>query len=263
MTVVLRLFLFLKITRFIRRAFAQQPTIEIASCDVPKDIYIYWHQGIDSAPELCKKCIQSWRDKNPNWQVHVLDAEDAGQILSDINVPKNLTLASYSDLLRLVLLQKYGGVWIDSTVLCIRPLDDWLPVIMNQTDFFCFSNPSRDRVIASWFLAAKKNSVTVDVWANSACDYLSQLNDPPKAYFWMHYLYQYLSITSKLFKRSTFQMPNISAQPQHLIQNILHGIEPKEYLNIARQSPMQKLSYKHKYSIDEVETALCEHSLAK
>lgn len=258
MTVVLKFFLFLKITPFLRRAFTQHHTIKITSQDIPKNIYIYWHQGVDSAPELCKKCIQSWRDNNPNWQVNVLDAEDATELLSDINVPKNLTLASYSDLLRLVLLQRYGGVWVDATVLCNRPLDDWLPVLMNQTDFFCFSHPSRDRLIASWFLVAKKNSETIDIWANSACDYLSQLKEPPKAYFWMHYLYQYLSITSKLFKRSTFQMPIISAQPQHMVQNIMHGLEPQKNLNIARQSPMQKLSYKHKYSIDEVKSALGE-----
>lgn len=256
MKIVFKLFLFIKSIPIVRRIFAQQRLIKVNSNQVPKNIYMYWHQGIDSAPDICKECVQSWRNKNPNWQINVLDAEEAEKLLSDLNIPENLTLASYSDLLRLVLLQRFGGVWVDATVLCNKPLDDWLPVIMNQTDFFCFSNPSRDRPIASWFLVAKKNSVIMDTWSNSASNYLSQLKEPPKAYFWMHYLFQCLSFISKIFKRSIFQMPIISAEPQHIVQNVLHGVQPETSLGAARQSPMQKLSYKHNYTIQDVKSAL-------
>ena len=39
---------------------------------------------------------------------------------------KDITLQSRSDIIRLALLNRYGGVWADSTMLCLEPLDRWL-----------------------------------------------------------------------------------------------------------------------------------------
>ena len=55
------------------------------------------------------------------------------QVFGDSLIPP----AAESDLLRLYLLNKYGGVWVDSTNLCRRPLDDWLPSAARQ-GFFAF-----------------------------------------------------------------------------------------------------------------------------
>ena len=45
--------------------------------------------------------------------------------------------AAESDILRLYLLKKYGGVWVDATNLCRRPLDAWLPSAACE-GFFAF-----------------------------------------------------------------------------------------------------------------------------
>ena len=55
------------------------------------------------------------------------------QVFGDSLIPP----AAESDLLRLYLLNKYGGVWVDSTNLCRRPLNDWLPSAASQ-GFFAF-----------------------------------------------------------------------------------------------------------------------------
>ena len=34
-----------------------------------------WYQGLDRAPLVVKKCVESWIRENPGWDVVVLDAE--------------------------------------------------------------------------------------------------------------------------------------------------------------------------------------------
>jgi mannosyltransferase OCH1-like enzyme len=43
-------------------------------------------------------------------------------------------------LARLCLLRTHGGVWVDATVFCRRPLDEWLPEHA-ASGFFAFANP--------------------------------------------------------------------------------------------------------------------------
>lgn len=66
-----------------------------------------------------------------------------------------------SNLGRLVLLRKFGGVWADATLFCRQPLDVWLPDRMDS-GFFAFRNPSRDRLMSNWFIAAEKGNFIID-----------------------------------------------------------------------------------------------------
>ena len=97
---------------------------------------------------------------NPDWEVIFLDNQsiahyidfpnEFGSYFADLPVQKQ------TNLYRLCLLSKYGGVWADATCLCSRPLNDWLPQFA-QSGFFAFRNPGKDRLLANWFLASSEN----------------------------------------------------------------------------------------------------------
>lgn len=119
-----------------------------------------WYQGQENSPFIVKICIESWIKENPTWNVIVLDKETLGDyITSELsnNNLENLTLTKQSNLARLQLLSKYGGVWADSTTMCMRPLDDWIYESMSS-GFFAFHKPGPDRLISTWFLSSEKNS---------------------------------------------------------------------------------------------------------
>jgi hypothetical protein len=49
-------------------------------------------------------------------------------------------------------------VWADATLFCLRPLDEWLPpnhTMDHTTGFTAFRDPSRERLMANWFIAAE------------------------------------------------------------------------------------------------------------
>ena len=55
------------------------------------------------------------------------------------------------------LLRRYGGVWVDPTVFCLRPLGDWLDDHY-RVGFFAFRNPARDRMMSNWFIASERDN---------------------------------------------------------------------------------------------------------
>ena len=103
------------------------PKSEYADC-----IWICWWQGLNQAPDLVKVCVNSIKRSAGNHRVIVLTEDNYKQyvdIPAWVEEKKNkgiITRTNYSDLLRLSLLAKHGGMWIDSTFFCTQPvLDDY------------------------------------------------------------------------------------------------------------------------------------------
>ncbi len=83
-----------------------------------------WWQGMDEAPDLIKACINSMRRHLPDEVELVIITEknyhdyvDFPQWLIDKVEDGRVTLTTFSDVIRASLLYKYGGIWLDSTIL--------------------------------------------------------------------------------------------------------------------------------------------------
>jgi len=70
-------------------------------------------------------------------------------------------LAHYADLLRLALLDHYGGIWTDATTMCFKPVNDWLPEALclgmphslasnRRTETWFIDNRSKDPILTQW-----------------------------------------------------------------------------------------------------------------
>ncbi len=95
------------------------PKSEYADC-----IWICWWQGLDQAPELVKICVNSIRKNAGGHKVIILtednykDYVDMPSWVEEKREKGIISRTHYSDILRLMLLAKYGGVWLDSTFFC-------------------------------------------------------------------------------------------------------------------------------------------------
>jgi hypothetical protein len=123
-----------------------------------------WYQGLDRAPDLVRLCVRSWGAFNPDWKVRVLDRTSLGEFLDLPSLVDegrdDLTVQKLSNIVRVGLLRRHGGVWADGTVFCARPLDDWLPSCY-AAGFFAFRDPGRDRLLSTWFMAAEPDNAIV------------------------------------------------------------------------------------------------------
>ena len=52
-----------------------------------KIIYIYWAQKFINAPNIVKKCLLTWKLKNPTWKVIELDDDNLNEY---INIEKEI-----------------------------------------------------------------------------------------------------------------------------------------------------------------------------
>jgi len=141
-----------------------------------KRIWILWYQGILAAPFVVKKCINSWVQKNPEWEVIVLDESNLEQYIT-LDLPQHklnkISLTKQSNLVRLQLLAQHGGVWTDATTLCTTPLDNWLFECC-QSGFFAFSNAGKDREMSNWFMVSEKNNPIVEKMRIKYCTFFAQ-----------------------------------------------------------------------------------------
>lgn len=140
---------------------------------IPRIIWFLWFQGLDNAPYVVRKCYESWVARNPGWELICLDDASLKTAASaDYYAGSFATMSRQqrSDLLRLDLLSKHGGVWVDATCFCVQPLDSWLPANLDS-GFFAFSRPHPQRVISSWFLAAEPQNILVSRLLQFMLDY--------------------------------------------------------------------------------------------
>lgn len=85
---------------------------------VDEPIWLFWNTGLEQAPEIVKTCYQSIK-KYAGRQVVLLTENN---VQNYINMPDYLNeklksgvlpLAIYTDLMRVALLEHYGGTWMD------------------------------------------------------------------------------------------------------------------------------------------------------
>ena len=96
---------------------------------VPPVIWTYWEQGWNHAPLVCKICIESWELSNPELTLHKVSARDLPALLPDLcrwDRLWELPAGQRSDLVRLALLKKFGGIWADATLFSTAPIMPWL-----------------------------------------------------------------------------------------------------------------------------------------
>lgn len=162
---------------------------------IPKVIWIYWAQGEEQAPFVVQKCIESWKVNNPSWRIIVLNENTVDEYVKIPKISAKHPIRYKANLLRLMLLKEHGGVWADATTFAHRPLNEWLPLLANS-GMFMFSNPSKDRDIENWFIAAERNHPLINEWEYQLRKYyLSHPNEHP-AYFLAFYIYQWM-VTNK------------------------------------------------------------------
>jgi hypothetical protein len=90
---------------------------------IPRLIWICWWDGIASMPPIVKTCYNSVLKYSGDYTVHLITRDNFGDFIS---VPEHvlervnagtMTLTHFSNIIRMSLLAKYGGLWLDATIL--------------------------------------------------------------------------------------------------------------------------------------------------
>ena len=104
---------------------------------IPKIIHYCWF-GRNPLPNLALRCIESWKIHLPDYEIIEWNEDnfDVKMIPYTAEAYKAKKYAFVSDYARFWILYKYGGLYFDTDVEVIRPMDD----ILSRGPFMGFEN---------------------------------------------------------------------------------------------------------------------------
>jgi len=240
-----------------------------------KQLFIYWGQGFINAPKIVQTCLLTWKKHNPTWNIIELDNSNLSQYIDlKPELPENIhiTKTHLSDVIRICLLEKYGGLWVDATTYCVKPLDDWLPQYITS-GFFAFNknSPKQHILISNWFLYGDKDNYIIKKQKQSVIDYIHKskvgiglshvvhgaqtIYDwvhhryDTEFYFWFHMLFADSYQSDNVFKSIWDNTPKYSSDIPHIVQLSI-GMLTEMNDTIQKRitdtdAPVHKLTYRY------------------
>lgn len=220
--------------------------------DTTKNIWFFWWQDIDDAPEIVKKCfnkIQSYNlnviliTKN-NYKEYVSIPDYIIELLNN----KTITLTHFSDILRFNLLANHGGLWLDATIYVSNK--ERLNEILRK-DFYTIKLHNCPRRFVSqglwtgFCMGGNKNNVLFLFMKEFFNEYWKD-NRILIDYFLIDYL---ISVGVDEIKEIRSQIENneYNNEGVNLLMDIINNpFDEMKYREITTSSPIQKLSYKKK-----------------
>ena len=136
---------------------------------IPKIIWLYWHDNIEDAPDIVKYCVNIVKKLNKDYNINILNRYNLHKYVKDKRVLKHLNNPRLqemhkSDLLRMYLINTYGGIYMDSSIVLFESFD-WIykmpnyDLIMYKANIHTTDNTKP--VLENWFIAAKPQNILI------------------------------------------------------------------------------------------------------
>ena len=211
-------------------------------------IFWCWLQGKENAPKLSKVCLNSLIINCKKHEIIIITEKNMNQYIHfppyilQMYKNKYIPKAQFSDLLRLELLVKYGGTWIDSSVLMTKYEKKFF-----KNDLFFFQIFNKKWIAGSnWFITSEKESPIL----KSTLDLLYE--------YWRKYKYLYnyfifhifFKMVCDKYQKDYEKIFPYSSDLVHKLQfELYRNFRRKIYKKIVLNIPIHKLTPKHKIKL--------------
>ena len=243
-----------KLKRKYKKILTTDKSINIDKKEEEKSnkIWICWFQGIEKAPELVKACYNSVVKNYNDKQIIVLTEENYKQY---VDIPEYIlkkwekgyiTFAHFSDILRIELLSKYGGLWLDSTIFTTKKSD---LVFNDNIELFVFKQVDLDRknsltvVASNWLIYANKDNNIINLTKKLLYQYWKDYNHAIN-YNIFHIFFKF---ATEVYKDEWDKVPTFNNISPHILQFELNDdFEEVRFNQIRDMSDFHKLNWRIK-----------------
>ena len=216
-------------------------------------IWVCWFQGMEHAPKMVQYCFESLKSNLRDKRIILITEDNYKEY---VQFPAYI-LEKYekgcfskthlSDLLRLELLIKYGGTWIDATVWCSSPI---YPDYLFNSDLFMFQNlkPGLDgqcTAVSSWFITSCSNNEMLMLERTLLYEYWKE-NTKLVHYYLFHMFFQMVIETYP--DEWNKVVPFSNATPHILLLRLFEEYDETIANAVKEMTSFHKLTYKFEES---------------
>ena len=193
-----------------------------------KIIFWCWLQGIEKAPKLYISNLNSLIMNCKDFNIIIINETNMFKYIKfpayiiEKYKKKYMTRTHFSDLLRLELLIKYGGTWIDASVLITKYKKEYF----NQ-DLFFFQERNYGCVGSSWFITSDKGNPILRTTRDLLYEYW-RVNFSLYNYFTLHLFFK---MSCEIYPQDLKNVHYISNRPPHYLQSKLRKKFSQEVYN--------------------------------
>lgn len=131
---------------------------------IPRILWTYWDKE-DMIPGMVKLCQENWKKIAPNYKINFITQKNINRWVKMPENWKSLPAYRQADILRLLLIYNYGGVWIDSSTILLKNPDKFISP-NNITLFITPGSTLNDPVFENWFISAPPHHRIIKLWAS-------------------------------------------------------------------------------------------------
>lgn len=209
-------------------------------------IWQYWESKDGNIPALVKACLNSVEKYKGEYKRKLLTYEE---LKNYIDLPEYIykykekglmNIAHFVDIVRTALLIKYGGIWIDSTILLTNDLPDFV-----NEELFFFQNDVKidlDGLCGTnYFIASKPNNKILKETLSAMLIYWKENRFLVNYFTHMHIITMICKKNLNLFKK----IPFFSFYPVQQLQNeLLNKFDKNRWEQIKNTTSIHKLTHK-------------------
>ncbi|GAA4369850.1 capsular polysaccharide synthesis protein [Agromyces bauzanensis] len=211
--------------------------------DEPLPVWTYWEGPERDAPPLVRACLAQLRRVHPD--ARILDAAAARELVPLPRLVEGRLAdrpAHRSDLIRVSLLERHGGIWVDATAYVPAPVTDPVAEKLRAGALYLRWGGQQ---ISNWFIAARRGNPLIALQRAALTAWWTERDELPD-YFLYHRLHEALVAEDDDARRVAKRMPRLSTIPSHLLQLAMLRPYDAELVRLILGAAMvQKLSYKY------------------
>lgn len=212
-------------------------------------VWIFWYQGIENAPDLVKSTINSIKFTMKNKEVIILTKDNLNKYVSlpdyiEKRFQKGqITMAHYSDLLRIELLTTIGGLWVDSTILMTKKpffVDSDIPLFAFK-DVSLYRKEELPIAASNWLIYSNGKSNILHLTKELLYEYWKTHNHV-SVYLVFHIFFK---LATEVYKDEWKNVPTYSNVPPHILQfELLDKYDEIRFNQIKEMSDIHKLNHR-------------------
>ena len=213
-----------------------------------KIVWICWLQGIENASHLVRQCYETVKKQFADWKIIVITSENLNEYthfpdyISEKWKKGIISNTHFSDLLRLELLTRHGGLWLDATVYCTGKLPEYIentPLFMYQSLKPGFTGHTNR--ISSWLIWAESDNIILLETKRLLFRYWKN-NDILYDYFILHHFIT--MVLENYPEHLACIIPVSNEMPHILLLRLFEKFDPEMWEAVKKGSDFHKLTYK-------------------